>query len=774
MFKIFQILFSSSKASFFFISFILFLSLFSFIFTWNIIYSVDKYIKDTSKDFIWADITINSKEPDSIFYEWYIKDNYDAETSRKISFQTSIFFQNSPELYSINFIEQNYPFYWNFKQKEINQNWELIVSKKVYDKFKDGYLNILWKDYKIKSYLEEDFLADFNPFWWNDIYLNISEFDKEKINAISRVNYDLLIKTDQSEEISKDTKFSELRINTQETSNNSLNEITSRLNLFIQIFYQIIIVLTFFIIIINFESYFKKVIKNIKIINILWFSNYKIIASFFILFFFLAVFSSILAYLLTYIIFNSINFVELKMDIALLYSSIFIAFLIILSWSFLNLIKLKATSISNFESNNFFKNFKSYLVFYFIFLIFILFFIAYFSWVNIISSIYLSIWFILAIVLLIYLLNFVTKRLFSISKRFLKKNFYLYDAFRSTIKPWNLSILIVFSTIISLSWFIIFATFSNWFIDFLNKTSSGKIDTFVININAEDLGKIEDKLNKDEYFEIIRARISKINWSNLKDHLGTDFVSWRFSREFSLTTTNLDDWIIKWKKLDFWEVWVDEDFASDLWIKIWDEIEFLIFWIKKNLKITQIRESNINWVNPFFYFNLYDKEFEWFSKNYFLSYASSEKEPDFNKQIQAELWNQATFINVWSIIEKVKAIADYVLYFVYTILAYITIFSVITFIVSINFLKSFKNKKIYTYSLFWANRNKMKKAVFYEYSYLILLWIIISIIIWIIITIVIFWLNRFIDFEIMYFLKSLMLVWGFIVLYWFIYKILNK
>lgn len=774
MFKIFKILFSSSKKSFFFISFILFLSLFSFIFTGNIIHTLDQYIKDSSKDFIWADLTISSREAKVLDNKSYIKQNYETEISTQVLFRTSIFFNNNPELFTIHFIEDNFPFYWSFNHKLVNSSWSLIVSKKVYDRFQDKSLNILWKDYKIKSYLEEDFLADFNPFGWNDIYLDISEFNPDKVNSISRINYILLLKTDEVKKISKDEKFKDLRINTQETSNNSLNEITSRLNLFIQIFYQIIIVLTFFIIIINFESYFKKVIKNIKIINILWFSNYKIIASFFILFFILSISSSFLAYWLTYLIFTSISFVDLKMDISLLYSSIFIAFLIILSWSFLNLIKLKASSINNFETNNFFKNFKSYLFFYFIFLVFILFFIAYFSWINFISSISLSIWFISLIIILALFLSFITKKIFYILGKLLKKNFYLYDAFRSTIKPGNLSILIVFSTIISLSWFIIFTTFSNWFIDFLNKTSSAKVDTFVLNVNADDLEKVKSKLDKDEYFELIRARILKINWESLKDHLGTDFVSGRFSREFPLTTNNIDKDIVKWETLDFWEIWIDKDFSSSLWVKIWDEIEFLILWLKKKLKISQIRDPDLDWVSPFFYFNIYDREFEWFSKNYMLSYNSKEKEDNFNSKINDILWNQETFINVRSVVDKVKSISDYVLYFVYTILAYISIFSVISFVVSINFLRSFKNKKIKTYNLFGAKEDKMRNAVFYEYSYLISLWVLISIIIWIIITSIIFWLNRFIDFEAVYFLKSLVLVLLFMLIYSSFYKILNR
>lgn len=771
----FKILFSSSKKSFFFISFILFLSTFSFIFTWNIIYSVENFIKDTSKDFIWADLNLSSDKIDLFLQEDYLKEKYNPEFSKKISLQTSIFYNNSPELYSINYIEKNYPFYWNFDKVEVNKNWELIVSKKVYDKFWDEKIEVLWKKYSIWYYLEEDFLADFNPFWWNDIYLNIEEFDKEKLKNLSRVDYNLLLKTSKVKEIESDKilknleEKKELKINSEETSNKNLNGIISRLNLFIQIFYQIIIVLTFFIIIVNFESYFKKVIKNIKILNILWYSNYKIIFNFFTLFLIISILSSLLAYLLVYLIFQNIDFISLQMDISLIFKSIFIWFLIILSWSFLNLIKLKATSINNFESDNFYKKSKKYTVFYLIFLILILFLISYFSGVDLLSSIFSSVWFIILTIILIILINFITKKIFNLFWKKLKKNFYIFDAFRSTVKPWNLSILIVFSTIISLSWFIIFSTFSNWFIDFLNKTSEWKIDTFVINLNSDDLEQIKKDFSKDEYFEIIRARISKINWKKLKDFLETDKVSGRFSREFNVTTRNLDDTIIEWNSLKNWEVWVDKNFAKSLWIKLWDKIEFLVLWLKKELLVTQIRESEIRWASPFFYFNYYKEDFKWFSTNYFLSYDSKSKWENFNKKLSEKLWEQATFINIWNIIDKIKSISDYVLYFVYTILSYITIFSIITFIVSVNFLKSFKTKKIETYNKFWAIISKMQKSVFYEYIYLIILGLIISAFIALLISIFVFYLNPFIDFKLIFFLKSLFIsilfIWFYIIMY---------
>lgn len=776
MYKIFKILFNSSKRSFIFISFIIFTSLFSFIFTWNIISSIENYIKENSKDFLWADLVINQKENFLNETKEHIEKIYLWETSKKISFETSIFYKNNPDLYTINYIENNYPFYWNFDQKVINNLWDIIVSKKVYDKFWSWSIEILWEIYKIKSYLEQDFLADFNPLWWNDIYIYLDKSDLSIAKWISRVRYDLLVKTDKVEEIKKDIILKKFRINTQETSNNTLNQIISRLNIFIQIFYQIIILLAFFIVTISMNSYFKKITKDLKVLNILWLSSYKIILSLFLLFLIISIISSTVSYLSVYLIFDllSENFPILSMDITLLYKSIFLALLIILSWSFLNLINLKATWINNFQKENVYKNYKKEIISYFIFLILIIFFISYFSWVNIIYSILISLWFLWFLLLIIFILNKLLIIFFNLIKKKIKPNFYLFDSIRSTIKPWNLSIIIVISTFVSISWFLIFSTFSNWFIDFLNKNIKWQIDTFVININDDDIKSIKDSFNESEYYEIIRSRILTINWKKIKDHLWVDKISWRYNREFNTTIKPLTELIEKWREVKSWEVWVDDEFSKWLQIKLWDKIKFLVLWIEKELKVTQIRRSERNWVTPFFNFNFYKDDFEWFSKNYFLSYNSKIKWENFNLELSKKIWDWATFINIWDLIEKIKEISLYILYFVYIILLYIAFFSIITFSTSISFLKTFKKSKIEIYNKFGWDKIKLNKAMFYEYSYLILIWLIISIIFSLVIVFLLFNSNQFLEFNISYFLTSISYILIFIMIYLFSYFIFKK
>lgn len=776
MYKLFKVLFNSSKLSFLFISFIIFTSLFSFILTWNIISSVEKYINETAKDFLWADIIISDRTNFLEEKTKYLNQKYNIELSKRITFETSIFDNNKPDLYTINFIEPNYPFYWNFKQKIINEKWNLIVSRKVYDKFKSKPIEILWNKYIIKSYLEEDFLWDFNPFWWNDIYIDINNYNDSILSWISRVNYNLLIKTKDIEKIKNDIELKKYTINTEETSNNTLNWIISRLNIFIQVFYQIIIILAFFIVSISMNSYFKKITKDLKVLNILWLENYKIISGIFILFLMIAIFSTSISYISVYVIFESFkdSLSILETNINLLYKWIFLSFLIILSWSFLNLINLKITWINNFNKENILQKYKKYIVLYFLFLLIILFFVSYFSWVSIFYSIIISISFITFLATIIVFLNYILRIIFKLISTKLKKNFYVFDAIRSTIKPWNLSNIIIISSFISVSWFLIFSTFSNWFIDFLDKQSRWKIDTFVINLDEKDINIIKEYFTEDNYYEILRSRIISINWKTLKEHLNVNELSPRFTREFNSTTKQLSELIKKWKELSIWEVWVDEEFAKDLNINIWDTIKFIILWIEKDLKITQIRKAERDWLSPFFYFNFYDWDFNWFSKNYFLSYNSKEKYEWFNLELSKKLWDQVSFIDIWNIIEKIKEISKFILYFVYIILIYIAFFSIITFITSVNFLKSFKKSKIEIYNKFWWLKSQLQNGIFYEYSYLIIIWILLSVFFSITLSFWMFYNNEFLTFNFIYFIKSFNYVIIFIFLYLTSYYFYNK
>jgi putative ABC transport system permease protein len=137
-------------------------------------------------------------------------------------------------------------------------------------------------------------------------------------------------------------------------------------------------------------------------------------------------------------------------------------------------------------------------------------------------------------------------------------------------------------------------------------------------------------------YSILRARISKINNKTLAEHLGTPKPSGEFTREFSITTSPLDNDILRGKKIitkD--EVSIDDDFAERLKIDLGDRIEFLLSGKSISLTIGNIRESKREGFAPFFYFSFDPDAFRTAPKTYFVSaYA-----------VDTEKWKQGILAN---------------------------------------------------------------------------------------------------------------------------------
>ncbi|MDP3380201.1 MAG: hypothetical protein Q8S84_01255 [bacterium] len=87
-------------------------------------------------------------------------------------------------------------------------------------------------------------------------------------------------------------------------------------------------------------------------------------------------------------------------------------------------------------------------------------------------------------------------------------------------------------------------------------------------------------------------------------------------------------------------------------------------------------------------------DFSKYPKSYILSYKQSEKIQDLETILAKESKSNLTFINTKDIIAIVLDVADKILKVVYFSLFYIFVFSFISFLVSILFLKSFKEYKL--------------------------------------------------------------------------------
>jgi predicted lysophospholipase L1 biosynthesis ABC-type transport system permease subunit len=186
-----------------------------------------------------------------------------------------------------------------------------------------------------------------------------------------------------------------------------------------------------------------------------------------------------------------------------------------------------------------------------------------------------------------------------------------------------------------------------------------------------------------------------------------------------------------------------------LWLKIWDQILFSIAWLEKTLKVVNFREAVRNWTDPFFYFMLYKWDFEKYPKNYIISYKSSEKIDNLESTLSKEVWPHLTFITAREIIQMVIEIASKILVVVYFCLFYIFIFSFISFLVSIMFLRTFKDYKLSLLNILWWSKKALIKALNIEYIYLIFVWFLISIVFWSIILFVIFYFIKFFTFNVL-------------------------
>lgn len=735
MFKKFiKTIFLKEKKYFLFVYIAVVLSLFSYILWNNVILWVKNYLKEEIKPLVWADIVISS---DSKIDFWIFSsfENY-FKKAEVIEIDSTLFDKNNkPILYEFVYHSDNYPFYETFSYDTINLDWFAVVDKLTYDTFWE-YLEIFWEKIKVKWIITKRPLWEIS-IYSNDkkIYLPITLFNNELNETNSRLNYKVFLnflwKYDEKivESLKEKSKETSIRVRTINDRQDNIWEITDRFYFFINGFNLVIFILTFFIVILSLESFFKKNKSNFGLLNIFWMTKRRIFVysffSIFLVFLFGFIFSLILNYFVLSLLQNNYSFFYFFEESIIKWFFIMIVLLIV--WVFSPIYKIFKSNINNLlKDSSDFSNFSKVDYIIYLFLIFFsFFFINIISWIDFVYSLIFTISSLFVVILFYVLVKYLL--LFSF-KIFAKKinNFYVFDSIRSTIKPWNVSFLIVFSSIISFLSIFIFFVFSWSFLSYLQNITKESNDMFVINAQSSDIEKVWKYFDEDEIFEIVSLRINKINWKTLNEHLNTLNVSREFSREFYSTTNSLDNKIIKWEKLKIWTVSVDIEFASRLWLQLWDKINFSVAWLEKELTIVNLREAVRSWTNPFFFFMLDKSDFEKYPKTYILSYKQSEKPKDLELTLSKETsWN-LTFINTKDIIDIVLWVAEKILKVVYFSLFYIFIFSFISFLVSILFLKSFKDYKIKILHILGWIKKKLFLWVKFEYFYLILIWLLFS------------------------------------------------
>lgn len=742
-FKIFKIIFLSWKKYLLFVFISTFLSLFSYILWNNIVLWVQDYLLSQIRPILSWDLVIswNQDINDEYFLKKY-ENNF--EIAKTITTNTTLFDKNKKStLIELVYTTQNYPFYNSFTFDTLNETWSLIVDKKILDKFWDD-IEIFWTKYKVKWTITSTLLWDFSIYWNSlRVYIPIENFDNKKLNiSNSRLSYKFHFKFkwdyDESlfEEIKNDENFKSYRIRTIKDRDENIWNITDRFYLFINFFNLVVFVLTFFIIILSLETFFKKVKTTIGLLNIFWMKKIKIFFYSFFVLMLVFLFSFLVSFLFNFIFIeilnNYYNFFKIY-DIALL-KWLLVTFVLLFVWVFSPFYKIFKAKIKDLlDDNSNFSNFNIFDYIIYLFLIFSWFFvISYISSLTFNDSVFYS-WAFVSLITLFYIfVVFILRFLFWFFNlfSFFKRKFYFYDAIRSTIKPWNVSFLVVFSSLISFVSIFIFFVFSWSFLSYLWTITKNSNDTYVLNVQQKDLETINKYFWEDEIFEIVTLRIREINWVALKDYLWVEETPRKFSREFFSTTKNLDNRIVLWNELSFSWVSVDEEFAKELWLKIWDEIKFSSAWLEKKLIVQNFREALRDWTNPFFYFQLYKDDFVNFPKNYIISYSSNDKPKDIEYTLWQEIWDYISFISTKEIIEIILDVSFKVLFVVYTCLLYVFVFSFLSFVVSISFLKSFKVFKLKILNILWWDKNKLINWLSLEYIYLVFIWLLISIWFW--------------------------------------------
>jgi predicted lysophospholipase L1 biosynthesis ABC-type transport system permease subunit len=97
--------------------------------------------------------------------------------------------------------------------------------------------------------------------------------------------------------------------------------------------------------------------------------------------------------------------------------------------------------------------------------------------------------------------------------------------------------------------FLVFASFSLAFRSKLIIDSTNTANIYAINILESDRREVEKVIGSGALmYDILRARIVGVNGKPLSEYLGEERPSGEFTREFNITTTKLENQILRGKE----------------------------------------------------------------------------------------------------------------------------------------------------------------------------------------------------------------------------------
>lgn len=713
------------------------------------------YIKNEVNSVLGWDIKITwtvdlSKNQANKLFE--LSSKYNFEISKKIEFYTSLRLKNWDfKMVQIIWADDNFPFYAKINYKTINPKSLKNVysdSYTFYNLSQNNKIKLLNKDLELK-WIIKDFPQSLISFYNEKrfVLVPLKEIDWLDFDQ-SRVNYSYLIKLN-SENYKK--VYEQIKLIPEIKSNFQIvdyTELSNHLQFFINDFekYANIVIIIFFVIswiliFININTFFINNFEKISILKLLWLKPWIITYYLFILFFIILFVSYFTSIILIFLLSN-IKWIFYSYHIFPLFKTIFLKgfviwFLLIFAPVSLTIYKFSTKNailgIKDDFLNTFTTKEKTLQILTFVIVLFLVYSIS--LW-NFQYWIIFSLLFVIFSIFIFLMLNFLFKFIFNkIIKRIRNSNFCLFDSFRSNILPWNTSKLIIIWFIISLVGFLVVWEVSFAFIDKLLIWMKNQPNIYVINILKEDLPKIKDYNDWDNTFSAIFAQIITINWEYLSDYFAPEKIPVDFLQESYITDSYLNDMIFAGKK-DVWfnEISIDKSYTTKLKVGIGDTIWFLLAWREFNLKIANIRQTQIKWSNPFFNFQVNSEQFKNAPKSYFyVKNIPPEKIDDFKKDIYTTLGTHISIIQADKILTLMYDMSLKLIFLCLLILTLIVFLSFLILKSSIWLWEKMKKTKINLYHILWAHKNFLEKNTFFEYFFIIIISYLIGIILWLLI-----------------------------------------
>jgi len=730
---------------FIFLSIAITLCLFGFLFSDSLSKNFLNQIKNDAQKNLGWDITINIWSADQENIEKQLSELIDKESEQAKQYTIQSSYKIWEDIFPANilFISENFPFYGKFWYKIINPEGKLLISESLYKSISEKQIAIFDNKYQVLWYYSElpssvgSFLSQENIFipmeyFWEiiaekqNIFFEkqyfLKLFDKNKFRDIKN-NLDVL---------AKEQNF---RVSDYESGWERFGDIISNIRQYINFAILFALILTCVILFVSLRSFFIQERKNLSILRILWMNNLQFWGYFMSIFALLFIFSTWLAVGWVKLWYYLLQFIPETQSFSFEYSSLLEAGVIIVLLMIIGvwfpLYQFISTAPNSGFSENFFSLFekKQKFIFWGTFVLGIIIFalILGYTWKIIMIflggfSVFLGVFF--------YITKWLNYSIYWLYLRKKKKNFELFDALRSTIKPGNISFLlqVSFFSVFFIGFFIFL--FAGNFSNRLQVNLQSDNNFFVLNIDEDTYQKVDDEY-KNNTFSIFRGRIKAINEVPLQEHLWGNSTG-RFSREYNITDNSLVNVpIIEGKQLQPRKISLDDNFAQDLWVKIWDNITFQIFGLEKSLEVVNIRQSQDYAINPFFYFQVFPADFEKYPKQYFLSTQVSTKKISNTKQYFYEIsWGSVQFIEVEKILVELKEISQKVLGVIQILFVYISVFSILAILVIIWFYKRFSGQKSKLYYLLWSTKrqNKIRQFIeFFSLSFSVFLgWILLS------------------------------------------------